>query len=264
MNEAMRGDTLTRSGVSSEGLVVLCYHAVEDLSAFPAVAEYGIALDGFIDHMKRLRRRGFAFCSPDTAWAFLRGERRLGRRSVLVTFDDAFRSVLPALEVLSSMGGSALVFAVSGRTGGTNEWDAARGAPRLELMTADDLRAVERNGHEIGAHSRTHPRLTDLPDDAVERETVGAIDELEALGLRRPRFFAYPHGASDERVRAALRADGRTIGFGCAPSIAQPVSDPLNLPRLEIVRRHAGLRFEWFVARTLLSHRFRATQRAEA
>src|SRR4029079_15102181 len=70
-----------------------------------------------------------------------------------VTFDDCpkslFDSALPSLEGRQK---TATFFAVAGKTGGTNDWEALGTARGIELMNWADLRELLSAGHEVGGH----------------------------------------------------------------------------------------------------------------
>ena len=63
-------------------------------------------------------------------------------------------------------------------------------------------------GHEISAHSLTHPYLTGLPVDMAVSEMVEDRRRLEALAGYPVRGMSYPFGAYSDDVIAALPACG--------------------------------------------------------
>ena len=64
----------------------------------------------------------------------------------------------------------------------------------------DDVRRIVESGHEVGSHTMTHPRLTEIGDDEVRREIQdGARAVAEVVG-ERPRLFRAPGFYADERV----------------------------------------------------------------
>lgn len=234
------------------GLRVLCYHALTDLAGTP-LGEYGVPGDAFARQLRILRRVGFRFVSPGEVLRSLRGTAVVPPRSVLVTFDDCYQDLLDiGAPVLRVERVPAVAFAVAGLTGGTNLWDAALGAPSLPLLDGNGLRDLERAGIEIGVHGHSHCDLTTTVDGELEAETVGAADQLEALGLRRPRLLAYPFGEHDERVRrVAQRFDA---AFTVQPGLVTEPEDLHALPRVEILRSDgSGLRF---LLRVVLAGRF--------
>lgn len=102
-----------------------------------------------------------------------------GRGRVALTFDDGPSESTPALLELLKRHGAKATFFVCGRN-----------AERLP----DVLRAVARDGHEIGNHTWTHRRL-DFQRRERMREEIGRTQEIvrEITGTA-PRLFRAPYG----------------------------------------------------------------------
>lgn len=227
---------------ASNRALVLCYHAISDLSADPVLADYGIDRAIFAAQLDQLTRRGFHFVHPVELRAALEGRACLPRRAVVLTFDDCYTDLLEvAREELSPRGIPALAFAVTGLR--SNEWDRPIGARTMDLLDDAGLRRLRECGVEIGCHSRSHRTLTDLDNQELAAETAGAAEDLERTGLPRPYAFAYPYGVRDARSRRAVESAGYALGFGLRRDRAGPANDPFDLPRVEILARDAGWRF---------------------
>ncbi|HWQ23581.1 MAG TPA: polysaccharide deacetylase family protein [Gaiellaceae bacterium] len=195
--------------------LVLCYHAVG--VRWPASVEPG----QLRRHVEILLRRGY---EPVT---FVRAvtEQASGKRFA-VTFDDAHSSVLEdAYPVLAGLGVPATVFAVTSFacTGAPLDWagldESGLGrdeASRRSLGWAE-LRELAKSGWEVGSHTCTHPRLTELDDRALAHELRDSRTACERALGRPCRSIAYPYGAVDQRVAAAAAAAGYEAG--CSLSV---------------------------------------------
>jgi len=87
---------------------------------------------------------------------------------------------------------------------------------------------------EIGAHTRTHPRLASLSEAEQRNEICGSKTTLETMTGSAVRSFSFPFGkASDYTARTIELV--RDCGFGSAVcNVSGPVmstSDRLQLPR---------------------------------
>jgi peptidoglycan/xylan/chitin deacetylase (PgdA/CDA1 family)/glycosyltransferase involved in cell wall biosynthesis len=214
--------------------VVLAYHAIADLSEDPVLAEYGVPPVRFAEHLDMLLRTRYRFISLTDVLRALEGEQALPRRAVLLTFDDAYADFLTAAwPILAERGIPAVTFVVAGRIGQTNEWDRALGAKPLALLTDEGLRAVARQGVEIGSHGMTHRRLPALDGVELDEEVRASALRVASLGLPRPRAFSYPHGQYDERVLDAVHDAGYDAAFTADPGVLRPV-DRYTLPRIEV------------------------------
>jgi peptidoglycan/xylan/chitin deacetylase (PgdA/CDA1 family) len=225
-------------------VLVLCYHAVSDLSGDKVMSQYGIPPDEFARQMDSLSKRGFAFIAPDEFESFMTGSGQLPSKAVLVTFDDCYEELAAvARDILQPRGIKAIAFAVSGMASGTNEWDQKIGARRLRLADTAAMKDMAAHGVEIGCHSHSHRPMPMLSDTELREETEEAAKALAALGIPRPKFFAYPYGQHDERARNAVRNAGFVAAFSVFSRRATKASDPFAVPRPEILARDAGWRF---------------------
>lgn len=128
-----------------------------------------------------------------------------------------------------------------GLVGSTNRWDQPLGATALPLLDAEGLRSIGAGAVEIGSHSRSHADLTKLGDEgALVDEVAGSRDDLEAMGLPRPRLLAYPYGERDDRVVRAVAAAGFEAAFALADRAASPGSNRFEVPRFEVHRGETG------------------------
>ena len=230
-------------------LLILCYHAIADLSDDPVLGEYGVGPRAFQRQLDNLLAAGFSFVSPDELVSLLEGSGCVPSKALLLTFDDCYEELAHvARDMLEPRDIPAMAFAVSGTRTGTNEWDQAIGARKLRLLDAKGLRELGVRGVEIGCHSRTHRPLPGVADGSLAEETANSANDLSRLGVPRPRFFAYPHGAQDHRSRTAVRNAGFTAAFGLAARRVGPKSERFALPRIEILASDGPARF-WLKTR---------------
>ena len=128
-------------------------------------------------------------------------------RGVALTFDDGIATVFSAaMPILARRQVPAHVFVITRQVGGDNRWDGQpANATPFKLMDWDQLEKTQASGFRIEAHTASHPDLRSLPDFDIEAEMEEADAAIEARLGRRPRYFAYPYGHHNERVRAVAR-----------------------------------------------------------
>jgi GT2 family glycosyltransferase/peptidoglycan/xylan/chitin deacetylase (PgdA/CDA1 family) len=234
--EYLRGEREARRSAGEEKAVVLAYHSLSDLSGDRVLAQYGVTPEALAAQLDDLAARGHGFVDLDLLLAALDGRAPLPEKATLVTFDDAYADLVPAaVEVLSRRRIPAVVFAVSGQIGGSNEWDRHLGAPRLPLLDAAGLQSLREAGIEIGSHTVSHPQLTKVPGETVEAELRDSAAQLEAAGLPRPRAVAYPHGEWSPEIAAAAAAAGYDAAFTIDHGRVRPGGDRYALPRIEVL-----------------------------
>jgi peptidoglycan/xylan/chitin deacetylase (PgdA/CDA1 family) len=206
------------------------------------------------DLLDVLDRGGFRTLTLAEAARLWHRGRTPPRGSVVLTFDDGCRCFLDhALPLLTARGHTATLFALAGKLGGTDDWDAADDTEdgpdrrRETLLTAEELREVagtdpDHRRIEIGCHGFDHRSLPECSDAELVRETAGARAELERVLSRPVRTFCYPWGRSGPRVRAAVRAAGFLAAAGIEDHPGAALDDPWGLPRTTL--RPGDSRFE--------------------
>jgi peptidoglycan/xylan/chitin deacetylase (PgdA/CDA1 family) len=110
----------------------------------------------------------------------------------------------------------------------------------MGTMDWEQLRALADRGVEIGSHTVSHPHLTRLSDQELDRELRDSRDHLEDELGRPCRYLAYPYGEDDRRVYAAAQKAGYEAAF-TLKSKAAPIS-VYALPRVDLYRTDSALR----------------------
>jgi peptidoglycan/xylan/chitin deacetylase (PgdA/CDA1 family) len=182
--------------------------------------------------------------------------------AIAITFDDGFRNFRDASAALIAARLPVTLFVVTGHVGGSNTWGGRteRGIPTLPLLTWAELERLAADGVTMGAHTRTHPRLTTLSPGSIEEELDGCLHELGTrLGVRVDHF-AYPYGAANEEVAAlAGRRFKAAVTTRFSPLAGGDA--PMLMPRLDMYYlRQPGALGTWGTAgfrRKLWSVRFR-------
>jgi len=228
------------AGVALFHPVVLCYHAASAswghvLSTEPALIERQV---------RRLLRCGY---QPATA---AEAAARANARLLHATFDDAYRSVPEAVDVLARLGVPSSVYVCSGFADGDGvipelAADAERHPAELATMGWDELRALADRGVEIGSHTVSHPHLPRLSTEEIRRELRESRRRIEDELGRPCRVLAYPYGEYDERCVTEARAAGYEFAFtapGFRTSKLSLLADPLALPRVGLFSNSGPIR----------------------
>ncbi|HTX10906.1 MAG TPA: polysaccharide deacetylase family protein [Solirubrobacteraceae bacterium] len=238
-------------------VLVLCYHAVSPTWQ----ATFSVTPDTLERQLSFLVARGWKGAGFTAAVLNPPAEKTLA-----VTFDDGFASVFElAAPILTGLGLPGTVFAPTSfissqqhqlRWNGIEGWCSTPDAHELRCMSWEHLGELAEQGWEIGSHTCTHPRLTELAPSALRAELGDSLRECsERLG--RPCLsVAYPYGAVDVRVAAIAQEVGYSVGARLSHSLAQ--SGPHLWPRVGIFHDDFDLRFQLKVSR--LSRAARASR----
>ena len=225
---------------TTRGVPVLMYHAFTDEKQG---SRFVMPRRSFARQMRLLRALRYRVIGFEQLAELLRERRPLPRRTAVITIDDGYRDNLEiALPVLRARGMPATLFLVSGLIGASNRWhgEETEERPLLSLEQVQEMRA---GGVSIGAHTRSHPRLPEVGDEAVREEIAGSRRDLEAAVGASVPTFAYPYGLHDPRAVAATEEADFSGACTTFARLARHGDDPLLIPRIEIQGEDSSRRF---------------------
>ena len=191
------------SGVEASGyqiVPILCYHNLGE----QAKGRLVLAASRFQEQMRYLKANGYRVISLREFVEFTRLGRQLPQRSVVLTFDDGYKSFKQyAYPVLKELGFAATLFVYTDYVG------AGRNA-----LSWPDLRDLQAEGFEVEAHSKTHSDLRRAPG------RIGRPARAAHAGRAGP-----PAGAIPEKPRPAeLRSSPFPTGAGTRACWRRPAS----------------------------------------
>jgi peptidoglycan/xylan/chitin deacetylase (PgdA/CDA1 family) len=227
----------------TERLPILLYHRVaEDGPA--ELARYRQTPAAFAEQMRWLRRNGYHAVTSDDVVRHLAAGRPFAGRPVLLSFDDAYRDFEEAAwPILRAHDFTAEIFVVTDKVGGHADWDAAYGPP-APLMGWPHIQALASAGIRFGSHMASHSHMAELSSREIVLEAARSRAALERALGKPCRSIAAPFGEGDERFVRLARQCGYESGFTTDPGPVALDSDPLRLPRIEVV---GGWSLEAFV-----------------
>jgi peptidoglycan/xylan/chitin deacetylase (PgdA/CDA1 family) len=218
------------SGIEATGyqlVPVLVYHNIGKEPRGRLV----LGVDAFTEQMRYLKANGFRVVSVAEFVEWLQLRRQLPRKTVVLTFDDGYRSFREyAYPVLKELRFTATLFVYTDYVG------AGRNA-----LNWDDLKALTAEGFDVQAHSKSH---ADLRRGDQETETqYGRRMQAEliepprvlARSVGRPvSFLAYPYGRVDEAVLAKVKDHGYAAAFTVRRESNAAFADVLRISRSQI------------------------------
>ena len=242
---------------------LLAYHAGEaELPRNPVMVTFD---DGYLDNREHalpiLRRHGIRalfFIATDyvgkrrlfwwdrVAYLFARSRVEVAHLRyptdlVLRLGDERDRSARTALKLIKTTRGLDLPrFMDELATALDVPWDEAleRGLVDRNIMTWDDVRALQGGGMDIGSHTRSHRVLDTIEAGELADELVQSKAEIERELGSKIESVSYPVGRAIRRlplIERAVRDAGYKIGFSVetrANPLARSAFDPFNVARV--------------------------------
>ena len=185
----------------------------------------------FEKQVRWLASEGLAV-SLDELTAFVEGRRAIRDRSVLITVDDGYLSVLEWMAPILHRYGVPAVAYVTTSLLGTSNADAPE-----RYMSWEEAGKLPELGVTVGSHGHTH-RSLGLMSPTEAREEGARSRELLRSRLGIPAdSFAYPYGMRPDHspaTAAALREVGYRSVFVAMHGAIGTDSDPHVLPRIKV------------------------------
>jgi poly-beta-1,6-N-acetyl-D-glucosamine N-deacetylase len=204
--------------MAADHAVAIMYHRFGE-DRYPSTS---IKLQQFEAHLQELSTGGYTVLPLSDVMARIRARAPLPDRAVVITLDDAFRSVYT--EAWPRLRRAGFPFALFVAT----ETLDAKGP---DYMTWDQVRELKAAGAEIAAHTRRHRHMAAASDEENIAEIAHANKRLETELGEKPRFFAYPYGEWSAKVRQLVIKAGYEAAFGQHSGVIYPEHDPFSLPR---------------------------------
>jgi peptidoglycan/xylan/chitin deacetylase (PgdA/CDA1 family) len=200
-----------------------------------------VSSKSFAWQMSLLKIMGYQGLSMHHLEPYLAGEKT--GKVVGITFDDGYQNNKSnALPILEANGFTATIYGVSNLIGGTNVWDRGVVAEK-PLMNLDDWKTWRDAGMDIGSHTCTHAKLTDLTADAAVQEIVRSKQELQERIGCQVRHFCYPYGWHRPEHQCMVKQAGYLTATTTQRGRVSIGDNPYSLKRIMVARATNPLLF---------------------
>ena len=200
-----------------------------------------VAPASFAWQMRLLRSLGYQGLSMRDLEPYLAGQKQ--GKVVGLTFDDGYQNnLMHALPVLQRHRFTATCYGVSGMVGGSNVWDSDKVQPK-PLMTQAEWQAWLQAGMDVGSHTCTHARLTDLDAASAREEIAASRRALQQLLGCEVRHFCYPYGRYEDTHAQMAREAGYASATTTQRGRVQVGDDAFKLKRIMVARATHPLQF---------------------
>jgi len=216
--------------------VILVYHHVSTTTPLST----SVTPSTFKKHLDYLKNNGFTVLPLRTILNTLKQKKDLAPKSIAITFDDAYNSILHnALPLLKEKGYAFTVFV---NTQSIN-------ASYKNILTWDELKVLQNHKGTIANHTSTHPHMVRYLKDESTKEWESRITlEItkaqkilkEKLGVSN-KMFAYPYGEYNEDIKHILQNLGYA-GFAQQSGAIGQTLNTLEIPRFPMATNYSNMK----------------------
>jgi peptidoglycan/xylan/chitin deacetylase (PgdA/CDA1 family) len=221
-----------KGGLKEDGyqvVPILCYHRLAKSCKSPLC----LTVKAFEQQMEYLKDNGYRAIAMAELFGFLQYRHRIPARSVVITFDDGYRSFYDiAFPILKKYGYPATLLVYTDFIGHSRN-----------ALTWNHLKQLKAEGFEIGSHSVSHTDLTRRrPDEDVQtyiarirRELFLSKKIIDEKLDQDTTYFAFPFGSYNPRILQWAEKAGYKIGLSAKKGSNPFFADPLALKRNQII-----------------------------
>jgi len=222
------------SMAAHSAVILLYHHVAEDTPSSTSISPAN-----FEAHLGYLRDNDFNVIALDRMIDSLRSGQSLPEKSVVITFDDGYKSIFEeAFPMLQSYGYPFTLFL------STEPIDDGLS----NYMTWDQVRQMSAADVIIANHMVDHPYMLEARDDESDSQRLERLSEdllkaehrIEAETGQSHRYLAYPYGEYDPAIKSLLE-ELSFVGLAQNSGAVGPESDFLALPRFPLASIYANL-----------------------
>ena len=217
---------------------ILMYHhiRINPRPNDPVWAALNVTPENLDDQIHYLVSNNYHIVTLSDLYEALRIQGTLPSHSVVLTFDDGYRSfydnVFPILKKYSIK---------------VDQFVITQAVGASAYLTWDEIKEMDATGLvEWGGHTRHHPDLTTLSNQAMIDEITGSKSDLEEHLGRPITWFAYPYGSYNEKIVQTVKNAGFIGAVSTIYGSGQSMQQVFLLKRIMVDGRYT---LDAFIAR---------------
>lgn len=218
---------ITQQEADRSAAIFLAYFRIGEDS----VPQANIRIDQFLEHMRMLDEQNFTVLPLKTALDLWENQQPLPERSVIITFEGAYRSVYEtAIPVLNEKGYPYTVFFSSGHIN----------AQTPDYLSWDDLKKIAKSTNgSVGLHPAMFEQYDGDSTTFSRHVNQAKSDARENLGFV-PDILSYPYGIYDSEIKFWLKDNGFRAALGQHSGVAYSGAERFALPRFTMTESYAS------------------------
>lgn len=195
--------------------IIYAYFRISDTDS----DESTLSVDTFNDQITEIKNGGYTLLPLNNAITAIQQDIPLAPKSIAITFDGNDESIFKtAAPLLDKEKIPYTIFISPDQLDKKNQWEKIR-----ELAEKDHV--------EIGITPYHYNQMTNWSDEKITNEINRAKSRYREELKSEPKFFAYPYGMYNQRVRKIVEKSGFKAAFGQQSGTIHKSADHLYLPR---------------------------------
>lgn len=211
----------------NKNILILGYHQIRDILTSDNQKDklFITPKDIFEKEMKYLYDNNYKSIFPSQYIEYLKDKNKikLPNKSVIITFDDGYKSQIDIISILEKYNFKATFFLYKDCIG------------KYQIcMDQKDINYLIEKKMKIANHTEHHIYMTDYKNNTIKKELQNNKEFLESFGFNNvENIMAYPYGIEDERIKDIVKEFGFIGAFGVSV-FAKNKNDIWNIPRVLI------------------------------
>ena len=224
-----------------ERFIIFLYHKIDGVSN-PSYSSLFVSKEAFERQIEFLHRRSYTFLTSEDLVDFMGDNASVGKKAVLITFDDGYLdNLINAWPILQRYGARATVFLTTEFIGKSFYWNDQENT----FLGREQIVKLYEQGMDFGSHTLSHPSLIRCTLEKVAYEVSSSKSRIEELLGESIDAFAYPYGSYNSNIREAVVRAGYKWAYTLHKGINTIETDPYALRRFRPT--NSFLQFLFFV-----------------
>lgn len=202
----------------ADGIPVLMYHSI---STIPG-NNLGVPVEQFAEEMNWLKSQDYTTLSLEDFYQALADHKPIPQKPILITFDDGYSdNYQSAWPILRENGFRATFFIITNSVGSG-------------MMTWEQLAELADYGNSIASHTQSHPDLSIISSQQLEKELALSKKDLESHLGKSVEALCFPSSRYNDKTLETMSKLGYKIGFTTHPGKVHLGDNPLTLKRIRV------------------------------
>ncbi|MFH1005660.1 MAG: polysaccharide deacetylase family protein [Bacteroidota bacterium] len=222
-------------------LPILLYHRIVNSKTETGKHKIYVFKNRFEAQLKYLYQNGYETL---TFYDLMKNDTSDWRKKIILTFDDGYEDNYTTMfPVLKKYKFKAVIFLVTQQK--NNSWGIRESEPVFKMLNKKQINEMSEYGIEFGGHTKNHLDLTKISEQETKTEIEGCKKDVENIIQKKSISFAYPYGATNEKIKSTVKNAG--YHFGIATNVGANLfsDDPFEIRRIEIRTQNRLPRFKF-------------------